>query len=149
MREVLLILHIVAAAAWLGANGAQFLIVPRMMRSGNQAAEAWMTTFVRLGRVYYTPAAIVVLATGVGLVLDSSLYDFENMFVVVGVLMVVVGGALFGAVYAPQGRLAADAYRSGDTSAGQAQTARIIRIGTMETVLLVLTVAAMVYRWGV
>lgn len=149
MREVLLIVHIAAVAAWLGASGAQFVILPTMTRRGGETAEAWMTTFVRLGRIYYTPAALLILASGIGLVIDSTLYDFEHVFVVVGVLMVLIGGALGGAFYGPKGRLAAEAYGSGDDQAGRAQSTRIAQVGALEVVLLVVTVAGMVYRWGV
>lgn len=149
MRDVLLIVHIVAVAAWIGSNLAQFVIVPAMARRGGEAAVAWMTTFVRLGRIYNTPAAIIVLASGVALVLDSPVYEFEQAFVVIGVVMVLIGGALGGLFYGPRGRSAAEAFGSGDASGGQAESRRIIQMTTVETTLLVVTVAAMVSRWGV
>ncbi len=148
MREILLIVHILAAAAWIGLNLAQFVFVPRLVRAGNDAAAAWMGAFVDLGRIYNTPAAIVILASGVGLVIDSAVYEFEHVFVVIGVVMVIIGGVLGARVYAPLGRAAQAAYISDDQGAAQTATEGIIRIGAIETLLLVVTVVAMVNRWG-
>lgn len=149
MREVLLIIHVLAAAAWIGAAGAQFVIMPRMIRAGDGTASTWMETIVQLGRVYYTPAALVILASGVGLVLDSPVYEFEQLFVVIGVAMVLIAGGLGGGVYGPRGREAAAAFAAGDAGTAKTATGTITRVAGVEIALLVVTVASMVYRWGV
>ena len=149
MRDILLIIHILAAAVWIGGATGQAAFGSAVVASSNAAAATWMRRLVRMGQVYYTPAAIVVLASGVGLVLNSSLYEFEHTFVVIGVLMVLIAGGLGGRLYAPKAREAADAYEGGDTTAGNAAAATITRAAYVEMGLLVVTVAAMVYRWGV
>ena len=148
MREILLVIHILAAAAWIGGSAAQMMLVPPLLRAGGETAKTWMTTFVTMGRVFYTPAAIVVLASGVGLVLNSSLYEFEQVFAVIGIVMVLIGGGLGARVYAPKARVAADAFGSGDTATATAAAGLISRAAVVELALLVVTVAAMVYRWG-
>ena len=149
MRDVLLVLHIVAVAAWLGANIAQVVTTRRLVPDGGQTAAAWMETTVHWGRVLYTPAAIVILATGIGLVLESSLYDFSHAFVAVGFMVVIIGAALAMTMFAKGGARAAAAFAAGDTTAGKAEVKKIMPWGILDTLLLVIAVFAMVNKWGV
>jgi hypothetical protein len=55
------------------------------------------------------PVGILVLGTGVGMVLSSEgAYRFEDLFVVIGVVVVIVGAVLGPAVFTPTGFKAAD-----------------------------------------
>ncbi len=149
MREFLLVIHILAVGAWIGGNATQFLVTPKMRDRGGAAAAAWMTSVVRMGRLLYTPAALIVLLSGIGLVLDSAVYDFEQTFVVIGVAMVVVGAVLGMRVFGPKGQRAADAFESGDDAAGAAVVNGTMPFGLLDTALLIVTITAMVSRWGI
>ena len=90
MREILLIIHILGAGTWLGANVTQAVVTPKLRAQGGIAAAAWMKSIAMMGRVLYTPAAIIILVTGFWMVLDSDVYDFEQAFVVIGIVAVVI-----------------------------------------------------------
>lgn len=150
MRTFLLVIHIVAAGAWIGANVTQVVVTPRVSKMGGEAAAVWMRATVTMGRLLYTPAAILSLLTGFALVLRSgSPYEFEQAFVVIGVAMVVAGAVLGARVFGPQGERAAAAFEAGNGDGAREIVARLTAFGFLDSALLVVTVWAMTAKWGV
>ena len=148
MREVLLFIHIVAVGAWVGANVTQLIVNPAMQKAGSGAAAAWMRQTSRMGRVLYTPAALVALVTGIWLVLDSKLYEFEHIFVAIGVLMVIVGAVLGMRVTGPGGREAASLHEAGDEQGATAANGRLRNWVLVDSALLAVTIYVMVAKIG-
>ncbi len=148
MRDLLLIIHITAAAVWLGASVTQMVVAPRLTRQSPQVAAAWMTASMGLATKVYPVAGVALLLAGVGLVLQSDVYEFSDVFVGVGFVVVVLGGVLGARVFAPAAEKAADAYRSGDTATASAAMGTISRFGMLDIVLILVAIAAMVMRWG-
>ena len=149
MRDALLVLHILAAASWIGTNGAQVARSPTIASRGPVIAADWHRHLVTASRITYVPGAIVSTITGVWLVIDSDVYDFSHAFVSVGFLAIGVGAGLGMVFFAPQGRKAAEAYEAGDLDAAKAIEARISAAGVLDTAVVVVTVVAMVAKWGV
>ncbi len=149
MGAALLFIHIVAAGTWLGGNVTQLLVNANMQRTGGESAAAWMRQTVRMGRLLYTPAAIVLLLTGIWMVVRESVYDFEQFFVAVGVLMVIVGAVLGMRVYGPGGKQAAGLHASGDESAATKVNSRLSMWVMIDTAALLFTIYAMVKRLGI
>ena len=148
MREILLFIHIIAVGAWVGANVTQLIVNPAMQKVGGGSAAAWMRQTARMGRVLYSPAAIVALVTGFWLVIDSKLYEFEHVFVAVGILMVIVGAVLGMKVFGPGGREAADHHDAGDESAAAAVNGRLRNWVLVDSALLAVTIYVMVAKIG-
>jgi hypothetical protein len=92
------------------------------------------------------PAAVLVLLTGIFMVLGSDSYSFGSTFVTIGFAMIVVGAVLGMVVFGPGGEKAADALETGDQGAAQAATSRLARWGVLDTLLLLVTIMAMVLR---
>lgn len=149
MQEFLLVVHILAAGAWIGTNVVQLSTGGRIVAQGGQAAATWLTSLVQWGRVIYTPATIVILATGTGLVLNSSLYEFSNAFVSIGFLAVIVAAALGMTVFAKGWKKAAAAFASGDDDAGRAAAKSVMPWVGLDWLVLLFALFAMVYKWGV
>jgi len=145
-RTVLLWIHIVAAAAWLGCNLALFALAPRFARRGGEVAAVFAESTAWLARRYYNLAGTLLGVTGVLLVLNAD-YKWSSGFVAVGILTLVVGGALGIAVFAPTGDALAEAHRADDARLVAALSARTTRFLALDTTLVVLTVLAMVQRW--
>lgn len=141
-------LHVVAAAAWLGGN-LVMLMVPGLMSSGGPPAMlATGRTALMLGRVFFTPAAILTLLTGIWLVADIEAYGFGERFVTVGfaaVLLIFIGSF---AVMIPNGRKMVAAMEAGDAATAQALAPRQSTMGVINVVVLLVTMYAMVARWG-
>jgi uncharacterized membrane protein len=146
--ELLLFVHIVAVGSWLGAGVTRFVVTPAMQKIGGSPAAAWMRQTVRLGTTVSTPAAVVLLITGFWMVLRDSLYEFEQTFVVIGTLMVILGAVLGMRIFGPGGREAADLHEAGETAAADKVHQRLARFGAIDTLLLVFTIWAMVTRLG-
>ena len=147
-RDVLLVLHIAGAGTWLGANVVQAVVPPMAARRSAEVLAGWYRITSSMASRLYVPAAILILITGVLMVLDNEAYGFGKLFVTIGFGMIVVG-ALFGQfVFGPGGEAAADAVESGEPSAIRATVGRLTRYGVIDTVLLLLTITAMVLRLG-
>lgn len=148
MHDVLLFIHILAAAAWLGANLTKVVISPVMEKAGGTTAATWMRQTVRMGVVLYTPAAVVALITGFWMVIREPAYEFEQFFVALGILTVIVGGVLGARVYGPLGRQAADLYDGGNEQGAAAVQSKLVTWGYVDTALLLFTIYAMVSKLG-
>ena len=151
MRDTLLIIHILAAGAWIGANTVQFFVNPRIGDQGAVIAAYWHRTVVGFMRFLYMPASLIVLITGVLLVtaVDETDFAMSDAFVSMGFVAVIVGAALGMAFFAPQGRKAAAAYDAGDTRGAAAIEKKIAIGGLIDTAIIIVTVVAMVSKWGV
>ncbi len=148
MEELLLTVHLLAAGTWIGANVVQLLVFSRLAGAGPAVAAHWYRTAVSLGTRLYTPAAVLLLLTGFGLIGTSDdLYSMGDPFVSLGFLTVIVGAVLSMRFFAPLGRKAAEAHESGGDPTPYEK--RIALLGTLDTVLVVVTFAAMVGKWGV
>ena len=149
MRELLLFIHIVAIGAWLGSATLQLVANPAMQRAGGATAASWMRQTARIGRVVVSPAAVITLITGVILVLREDVFDFEQVFVTIGFLVVVVGAVLGMRVSGPGGRKAADLHEQGDEKGAAAVESRLRRWGLIELALLLFAIYAMVDKLGI
>jgi hypothetical protein len=94
------------------------------------------------------PVGIVVLITGVGMVLIGDDFSFADAFVGIGFTMVVIGALLGKFVFEPGSNRAAEAIESGDKGAIRAAAGRLAAFGTVDTLLLVFAITAMVLRLG-
>jgi hypothetical protein len=149
LQNTLLVLHIVAVAVWLGASVTQLVVAPMLTRQSNDVAAAWMAASMNLARRLYPVAGVVVLVAGIGLVLMEGGYEFSDLFVGVGIAIVILGGILGGAVFGPAAERAAAAFSSGDTATARAAMVKIARFGLLDVILLVIAIVAMVAKWGV
>jgi O-antigen ligase len=143
---VLLALHITGAAAWLGANFVQLVLNPRFDGGDRAVAAAWTRQQVWLGERYYGPVGALIALTGVLLVLDGD-WSWGSGFIWVGITVVVVGGVLGVAAFAPFTRARADALDRGDAAAAERSRRRTLGLALLDTALVLLAVLAMVDKW--
>jgi uncharacterized membrane protein len=147
--QFVLWIHILAAASWFG-GGVATQIGSQVFASEPAASRAgWYRLVLRLGQILSTPAAVVVLITGVLLVTGNEAYGFGSTFVSIGFLAVIVGAGIGMAVYGPRSRDASSALESGDTGGAAAAIGRIRQAGLLELALLAITIASMVWKWGI
>lgn len=150
MFETLLVIHIIAAALWLG--GVLTLSYAGSMLGGAEpSARRWFAVAQgNVGRVLFSIAGVLILITGVWMVLDHDVeFGFDQAFVSVGFLVVIVGILLGVFVYAPACRASAAAIDAGDAAAEAKANSRLMATNIANAVLLVVAVVAMVGNWGV
>ncbi len=147
MGDVLLIVHILAAATWLGAGVTVGFLTPRLRVAGDETGGAFMAAYERMGLLVFNPAGILVLLSGVVLVIDGP-WEFENAFVVIGFAVVVIGAVLGARVFTPLSREAQVAHAGGDIARLDRIYARVRTFGAIDTSLIVLAIIAMVLKLG-
>ena len=150
MRTFLLVLHIAAVAVWLGANAVQAFAGPRVAKAPQAARLWWAQTQGAMARVLYNVAGVLVLVTGVLLVLreGDDGYEFSTTFVTIGFVAVVIGAALGMAVFGPGGRRLVAAIEEGDEVTEKSTIARLASFGVLDSLVLIVTMVAMVAKWG-
>jgi hypothetical protein len=148
LRDVLLILHIAGAGAWLGANIVQAMAPSLAAKQGPAAQAGWYRIAARLSSRLYMPAAILILVTGIWMVLLSDAYGFGTLFVTIGLAMIIIGALLGILVFDRGSQQAATAIEAGEQAAIRSATGRLAGFGVLDTVLLLFTITAMVLRLG-
>lgn len=146
VREVMVWVHIASAGSWLGANVVQ-MAVPRMaMAQGTATAAGWFRITAGLARKLYMPVSILLLASGVGLVLNSPVYTFGHLFVTIGFAVIIIAAVLGAVVFGPGAERAARAIESGDQTAIKAAIGRLAGFGALDTALILVAMMVMILR---
>lgn len=148
MSTLLLTVHIIGVAIWLGSN---LFMGFGSFRAEGQSPEInawWAETQGTGGRVLKNVSLVLVLVTGILLILVEDRGEFSDGYVSLGFLTVIVGGALGGAVFAPGCRKIAQAFRSGQTAEALPVIKKLGLVGSLESLLVVVTIVAMVGKWG-
>jgi hypothetical protein len=144
-RNLLLLAHIAAVAAWLGANFLQLVVGPRLRARGGEVALQWAETGRFLGKGYYNVVGGLVAVSGISLVLHEDWH--WRGFVLVGIAMVIVGGVTGVAGFDRQFRKESEARVAGDEAGARRATHTITSLAAMDTFLLLLTMLAMIDKW--
>lgn len=150
INEVLLTLHILASAIWIGAALALQVIAARVRPS---TPDAVVTEFAvdaeAIGKTLFGPAAVVLLLTGVALVEREHL-GWTDAWVLLGIGALAVAGAIGGALFIPEGRRIAELAREPghDPAELRDRTRRRFLVARADLLILVLAMADMVFRPG-
>lgn len=148
MNETLLILHVLSAAAWIGAGFYNAFLGPRIGGAGGDASLAWANALGDAAVKYFMPVGILTLLTGVSLVLVNDAYGWGDLFVNIG-LAVVIAGALIGALgLGPSAKAAVAAIEASDFPAAGAAGRKGAAWGRVIVVLLTVAVVVMVLKTG-
>jgi len=149
MSELLLIVHILAAAAWIGGGLLNGFVAPRISRSGLEGASlAWARVAAQAGTRYFNPAGLLTALSGIGLVVVSDVYDWSDTFVSIGIAVVIAAGLIGALVHRPGGERIITALESGDRAAAARDGKRAAIWGAVTIVLLIVSVVVMVLKTG-
>lgn len=149
MRDLLLTLHIMSAAAWLGGNFTQLMLLPLMERAGRAATVTWFRATEQMAKIYYSIAGVALILTGILLLVAiDSPYSFSDPFVSIGFAVVIIGAIAGVAHFAPQARAAAAANEEGDAAAATAARNKIAGAAVVDTALVIFAIYAMVSKLG-
>ena len=148
MYTFLLFLHILGAAAWIGAALKETLEKPLVHARSAAERAAWFRDQNKLATRLYIPAAVLVLVTGILMVIDNEAVGFGTTFVSIGFFMVIFGAAVGGGLLGNRAEQAAAHLDRGDIAAADAVEAKTRPIELVDVGLLLVTLAAMVWKWG-
>jgi uncharacterized membrane protein len=149
MRGLLVTIHVLAVAAWIG--GGLFASVSLTSLAKTLGVKTVLSLDQAVGTLFFGAAVGTVALSGVALVLTSDSYGWGTAFVLVGLVVIVLDGALEGAVFGPRLKRLAGAAESGSTSEAGA-LAEYRRLSLVSTVvhlaLVVFALWSMVVRLG-
>ena len=119
LYELLLFIHVLAAAVWVGAVVFFVFVLELALRANDRALLLRLIAYDdRLAPILYIPAVILVLTAGIGLVLDGP-WSFGDGWVVAGLALVLSAFVLGIAFFLPTAkRLRAAVESDGLESAG-------------------------------
>ena len=142
VRALLLTLHIIGVAGWLGGGLFASISLASLARTiGLSRAVALDSS---LGNKFFGTAVVLVVLSGIGLVHTSDAYGWGAAFVLIGIGVVLADGVLEGAVFGPRlKRLAAAGEERTDTYLRTLAVSSAIHIA-----LLVFALWSMVVRLG-
>lgn len=142
MRDVLLTIHILAAAGFVGGGVYSLSSFPGSIREyGLRRA---MERDEAVGRVFFSVAVGVLLLSGIALVLDSDVYGWGDAFVWVGIGVIVLDGIFEGAYLQRKGRQLAEM----DEPPAPAVRSLLWQSGVVTAVFAVVAVYSMVSKLG-
>ena len=134
-RTVLLTLHIAAIASWLGADVVQHAMRHRWQRETSEVSEAWARMQFWLHDRYYAVVAVLILVTGIALVQHEH-WAWSSTFIWVGL----------GLKGLAKKRI--EALEASDADGAEAADRRALPIELLLTAFVLVTVVAMVHKWG-
>ena len=147
VRTVLLALHLTAIGSWLGADVMQHGMRHRWKNETPEATEAWARMQFWLHDRYYAVVAGFILVTGIALVQDGD-WGWTSTFVWVGIGAIVAGATLGGIGLKGLAKKRIDALEANDTRTAAAVERRALPIELFLTGVVLVTVVAMVHKWG-
>jgi uncharacterized membrane protein len=144
--EVLLFLHIAAAAVWLGSGFFLQMLIFRAESSDNGPfkqgiadSSAWMAQRI------FIPSSLVVLIAGILLIIEGP-WSFGDLWIVVGLAGYAVSFLLGILFLEPEGKRIGAAMRAGDEAQAAARIRRINAVSRIELTVLYLVLAAMALK---
>ena len=150
LYEALLFLHVTGAIVWIGGAAMHLALMGLAYRSGTPEDRVRLLDYDdRLGLPLYIPSALVVLAAGIGLVIDGP-WSWSDDWVVAGLVIFGAALALGIAFFLPQGaKLKGVVEERGAASAeAQALARRIELVALADIVLLLAAVYVMTTKPG-
>jgi len=92
VRNLLLLIHIVSAAGWIGAGLFAQYAYTRITQDALSAAADSLAAIGKKASWYFGAVSGLVLVSGVSLVLTSDAYGWTDAFVIIGIAAFVLSG---------------------------------------------------------
>jgi uncharacterized membrane protein len=141
LYDLLLFVHVLAAIAWVGGALLVLIVLELARHSGDRAPVIRLLHYDdRMGPIYYIPAAVLVRAAGIGLVLEGP-WSFDDGWVLAGIGLLAAAFAVGVAFFLPAGKRLGAAVGSHGPESDEA-AAEVDRIRVVAWADLALLVAA-------
>ena len=148
MYDLLKFLHILAAIVWVGGAIWVGFFGMRVAASKDPARGKAFAEDMVVGSRILMFSGIAVFVFGAWMVLTEDVWEWEQAFVVIGILAVVIGAVLGGAFFGPRVEKAVEAFEAGRPMDAIGHMQAIAKVSQAELVLLLVVVFSMVAKWG-
>lgn len=148
LQTTLLVVHILAVAIWFGGIIALSYAGSALAGADYRVRRWFADAQLAVGRAVFSTAGVLTLITGVWMVLNDDRFEFSDAFVSIGFLVVIVGTVLGMAVYAPACKQLVSSIDAGDAGGEAAASRKLMATNSVNAVLLLVAIVAMVAKWG-
>jgi len=142
--EGLLFAHVVAALVWVGGGTMLHVVAFRARTRGPEGLLAFSEDMEWIGKNVLTPAALLVLACGLGMVIDA--WSFGEDWVIAALTMYAIAFGTAMTYFGAESARAKEAMLAGRHLEAQARIARLTLAGRIELGLLYLIVFDMFFK---
>jgi uncharacterized membrane protein len=148
LYEVLLFVHIVAMAVWVGGSIMLGFISSRVQRTGDAQFRArFGRTAGVVGPVIGVSAGLV-LASGIWMVVDSEAVQLSQTWVWLGLALFGLSGIVGAAYFGPASNKIVVALDSGQVEEADRRAKTFNMVSRLDTLLLLVIVGVMVFKPG-
>jgi uncharacterized membrane protein len=145
--RVLTLVHILAAMVWVGGSIIFVILGARMSTAPHDEQLTFNRSMEVVGGRIFGPAAGLVLASGIWLVIEHQTYSFSQAWIILALggiaLSIAIGIGFFG----PQSKALTAELEANDPAA-TVRARRIGQVSMLDTLILLVIVWAMVYKPG-
>ncbi|MGB7861236.1 MAG: DUF2269 family protein [Acidimicrobiia bacterium] len=145
MYELVVVMHILGAIAWIGSGFLLTLGFGRIRSAeGPAAVDQTMVRMESTANLIFVVAPPLVLLTGIGMVLWSDAWAFSQVWIYLALGLFVVTAILGGGVSGKMEKEMKKARESGTDASDVLD--RFLKVGWLEMVILAAIVVLMVYK---
>lgn len=143
----LLFVHVLAVIAWMGSTIALAVFTSAAVRRDGPELASLGRVAAGLGGFFGGTAGVAFLA-GLGMMFTDAAPEWSAAWINVGFLATIIAMVLGARVIGPKYALMAEALEAGDSATAAAERKVAAGAVHISLLLLTLTVAAMVFKWG-
>ena len=147
LYELLLFVHILAVTVWVGGSIMLGFISRKVQATGDTAFRARFSKAAGIVGPVIGVSALLVLAAGIGMVLESDAIELADTWVWLGVAGFALSG-LLGAYFSPASRKIEAALDAGDAAEADRRARTFNQMALLSDLLLVVIVGVMVFKPG-
>ena len=148
LYEVLLFVHIVAMAVWVGGSIMLGFLSSKLERSGDADYRARFARDANIVGPIIGVSAVLVLGTGIGMVLDSPAVELSQTWVWLGLAMFGVTAVVGAAYFGPATERIVKALEAGQKEEGDRRVKQFNLVSRLDTLFLIAIVGVMVFKPG-
>ena len=147
LRDVLVFLHVLGAAGWIGGGLFGVFAMTRLAQSGGAGVGQALENLFEKAGVYFTIMFLLVVGAGVTLVLTEDQWTWGDTFVWFGIGGIILSGVVQGLFASKKDQALVEAVKA-DSPDRPAIFASWRRTAWIDTAILVVVLWAMVTKLG-
>ncbi|MGH2710890.1 MAG: DUF2269 family protein [Actinomycetota bacterium] len=148
LYEVLLFVHILGAAVWVGGSIMLGFISSRVEKTGDAQYRARFAQSAGVVGPVIGISALLLLGTGIGMVLDSEAVELGQTWVWLGLALFGLSAVVGGAYFAPASNKIVAALEAGQVQEADRRAKQFNMVSRLDMLLLLVIVGVMVFKPG-
>lgn len=148
MEDIVLYVHILCGAIWIGGGAVSIILLSAAKNLGNAQSKPILEILSNLGKFLFAPASFLVLFSGLGLI-HLGEWSFSDLWITLAFTGFIVS-AILGAVFHPRaGKKAIAATESTQPNELAKALSSWLIIGYIDLAVILSVLAVMVFKPGV